>query len=167
MTDILTPTLPGAIPGLLRRGSPVFYRDEESSWTVLCIDGDEVCAAPVGEVPLGLWGMCDDFTLDLTDATGRAHATWFLARSRVLNWSGRSMVAGWEWCESRSCWTLTLGQTFCRRDFRGNLPGYSDHRECLADLDPDDPRTLPDGSRWVDAEALRRICLHVAEVANA
>jgi hypothetical protein len=32
----------------------------------------------------------------------------------------------------------------------------------LATLDPNDPRLLPDGSRWVDAEALRLVCLHVA-----
>ena len=34
----------------------------------------------------------------------------------------------------------------------------------LADLDPNDDRRLPDGSRWVDAEALRRVVLHVAGV---
>jgi hypothetical protein len=34
----------------------------------------------------------------------------------------------------------------------------------LADLDPNDVRLLPDGSRWVDAEALRRVVLHVAGV---
>lgn len=72
-----TLTLPGDIPGLLRRGSPVLFRDECSDWTVLCVDGDEVCAAPAGEVPLGLWEMSDDFALDLQDPTGRAHAAWF------------------------------------------------------------------------------------------
>jgi hypothetical protein len=37
----------------------------------------------------------------------------------------------------------------------------------LADLDPADPRLLPDGSRLVDALALRRVVLHVAEVTPA
>ena len=32
----------------------------------------------------------------------------------------------------------------------------------LNDLDPNDSRTLPDGSLWVLAEAMRRIGLHVA-----
>ncbi len=32
----------------------------------------------------------------------------------------------------------------------------------LSNLDPSDPRLLPDGSRRVDAEALRLVCLHVA-----
>lgn len=32
----------------------------------------------------------------------------------------------------------------------------------LADLDPHDPTPLPDGSRRVDALALRSVCLHVA-----
>ena len=37
----------------------------------------------------------------------------------------------------------------------------------LAHLDPTDPRTLPDGSRWVDAEALRLVCLHLMEATDA
>jgi hypothetical protein len=36
----------------------------------------------------------------------------------------------------------------------------------LDDLDPEDPRLLPDGSRWVDAEALRRVVCHVAGVVS-
>ena len=180
MTDILTPTLPGSIPGLLRRGSPVFYRDEESSWTVLCIDGDEVCAAPVGEVPLGLWGMCDDFTLDLTDATGRAHAAWWLAGAlypecpptdgAAVAWQlfpGQQPSSGWwlRYCaRGDSSGSTTVSPTFSGR---WNPRMWSQHIPALAPLDPDDPRLLPDGSRWVDAEALRLVCLHVAEVANA
>ena len=36
--------------------------------------------------------------------------------------------------------------------------------ELLLDLDcrESNAAVLPDGSRWVDAEALRRICLHLA-----
>lgn len=71
-------TFPGDVPGLLRRGSPVFYRDEESWWTVLCIEGDEACAAPVGMVPLGAWGHLSDFALDLSDPTGQAHLAWWV-----------------------------------------------------------------------------------------
>ena len=71
-------TLPGDIPGLLRRGSPVLYRDEESWWTVLYVDDDEACASPGDEAVIGLWGMLDDFALDLSDPTGRAHAAWWV-----------------------------------------------------------------------------------------
>ena len=41
----------------------------------------------------------------------------------------------------------------CDEPFDGVVPA-------LANLDPNDPRLLPDGSRWVDAEALRLVCLH-------
>ena len=174
MTLILT--LPGSIHGLLRRGSPVFYRDEESSWTVLWIDGDEGCAAPVGEVPLGLWGMGDDFALDLTDATGRAHAAWWLA-ANLPAWARPAKdptSAAWVGClstdggaDSRDAGhaVATLRYDNSRAHWY-RLRGPDPISDALRHLDPDDPRTLPDGSRWVDAEALRRICLHVAGVAN-
>ncbi len=34
--------------------------------------------------------------------------------------------------------------------------------EALGALDPLNPRTLPDGSRWADAMALKLVCEHVA-----
>jgi len=36
----------------------------------------------------------------------------------------------------------------------------------LADLDPEDPRLLPDGSRYVDALALMLVCRHLAGVTH-
>jgi hypothetical protein len=43
--------------------------------------------------------------------------------------------------------------------------GWTASEDPLADLDPNDDRLLPDGSRRVDAEALRRVVLHVAGLA--
>jgi hypothetical protein len=88
--------------------------------------------------------------LDLTDATGRVHATWcwrlrYCPAVPLDHWMRRSPELGGGY----------------------SLAGWADHPEypdLLSDLDPDDPRTLPDGSRWVDAEALRRVVLHVAAV---
>ena len=37
----------------------------------------------------------------------------------------------------------------------------------LDGLDPNDPTLLPDGSRWVDAEALARVLLHVLAAGGA
>ena len=79
MTDL---TLPGSIPGLLRRGSPVL---EGATECVIVSIGDvddagvpyamaaECVAEHVNCCPLG------DLSLDLADATGRAHAAWWLS----------------------------------------------------------------------------------------
>ena len=40
----------------------------------------------------------------------------------------------------------------------------SDHKLLKAAEAVEDVRRLPDGSRWIDAEALRRVVLHVAGV---
>jgi len=77
--------------------------------------------------------------LDLSDATGRAHAAWWY-RARI----GQQKFA--------TVLEIPLLEDWKRDD------------TMLSDLDLDDPRALPDGSRWVDAEALRRVCLHVAEM---
>ena len=80
-------TLPGDIPGLLRRGSPVFWRDEETPHVVLHADAVSVFAAPVSMPSIGVQDHPDAFALDLTDATGRFHAAlWLLAD---LNAAGR------------------------------------------------------------------------------
>ena len=115
--------LPGGIPGLLRRGSPVIGAISNAPGVVVEIEeGRAVIGRWFGGAacilgPIYLGGIY----LDLTDATGRAHASW---------------------------WTLDR--------FPSGGP------DMLEGLDPDDPRTLPDGSRWVDAEALRRVVLHAA-----
>jgi len=136
-------TLPGSIPRLLRRGSPVTYNG--GAWLVVAMgewdNGDEgVQIARIGEHT-----VCPiDFTaLDLSDPTGRAHAAWWLLQNpgfagRILSMSPLG-VSAWWWYRS----------------------GVYMHA-VTADLDPDDSRLLPDGSRWVDAEALRRVVLHVA-----
>lgn len=125
-------TLPGKFQRLLRRCSPVRGDDRlvlESGvgiWCVQHVDANSV----------KLWGLLypvlsSRLELDLENATGRAHASWWL------------FVPG--------CMTLTLA-VINRVD--GEI------KEACAHLDPDDPRLLEDGSRWVDAEALRLVCLH-------
>lgn len=79
--------LPGDIPGLLRRGSPVQFRDEDTPWTVAWVDGDRACATPLDTVPLGMWGSLSDFSLDLSDPTGCVHAAWWLS-GKMINGTG-------------------------------------------------------------------------------
>ena len=151
MSDDLT--LPGSIPGLLRRGSPLL-----DGAVVVSIDGDGAIACRDEESDdQGVYHnvrseWLPDLALDLSDATGRAHAAWWLARE-AKNWPGEPVYSDAAWM---------------RRDNLvrawGMGPGHwwpVTHR-AFAGLDSADPRTLPDGSRWVDAEALRRVCLHVA-----
>ncbi len=135
MTDL---TLPGTIPGLLRRCSPVVRAD--GSRFVLEY-GDEAYIRGARHP-----------SLDLTDATGRTHASWWW---RLAYLKDRDLPA--------EHWTRTAPDFGGGYGFLG-FSRFDDYRATLADLDPDDPRTLPDGSRWVDAEALRRVVLHVAEV---
>jgi len=67
-----------------------------------------------------------------------------------MHWCARAVVGGGSL--TGTWWTGSDGSP---------LP-----RALLADLNPNDDTRLPDGSRRVDAEALRRVVLHVAGVTN-
>jgi hypothetical protein len=153
-------TLPGSIPGLLRRGSPALVSLHLKARAVtihgirdglawFASDGcDTVVVASISVL-----------ALDLTDATGRAHAAWWLdeygGRWTVLQ-AGRR---GAELLRLLECAEASRFHTREEAEQRGKV------RMALAGLSPSDSRLLPDGSRWVDAEALRRVVLHVAEAA--
>mgnify|MGYP003559035193 CR=1 FL=1 len=160
-------TLPGTIPGLLRRCSPVTSEDGSARGLIYAMPG-YYRAYP------DWWGVnwnyllqpCDAtrLHLDLTDPTGRAHAAWWLVRSHhpqggTALW--RVADAGLRW------WRLSWVST----GWGGNDGGLGSEVYAPLDvpaldhLNPDDTR-LPDGSRWVDAEALRLACLHVAGVSS-
>lgn len=90
MSDLdrgLLSSLPGDIPRLLRRGSPVHWRDEQTPFVVAWIgpwpdadleDGAIVQAAPCGYGLISVEDTARNFALDLTDPTGRAHAAWWV-----------------------------------------------------------------------------------------
>jgi len=174
-------TLPGTIPNLLHRTSPV----------VLDFDGKLVLGVIVGtddrpenqrvgpwlvatvedwpDFPLEVEDMtrsCSEaeLSLDLTHETGRAHARKWLARRFNL-----PTEQGTRWRQHRReyiedpRWVIEGSNANSSQDFGwpkfGNLLVPS-----LAGLDPDDPRTLTDGSKWVDVEALHRVCLQVASL---
>ena len=173
MSDL---TLPGSIPGLLRRCSPIVVHGAgllDSAGRQLAafrsqVVGVKQYAPGNGTVSLVVprsvdWPREDEdgdhdcchwdwAALDLTDATGRAHAAW--------------------WCDERLCEGGIDSEGVCQhelfcltvRPHDGVVEVQNGLFYIFDDiiLDPDDPRTLPDGSRWVDAEALRLVCLHVA-----
>lgn len=101
--------------------------------------------------------------LDLTAASGRAHAAWWLADQLASDPMGMDTYSPFfdavAWAnEGDDDEGAFLGWML-------NAPAGRWHflsLDCLHDLDPYDPHLLEDGSRWVDAEALRLVCLHVA-----
>lgn len=153
-------TLPGTIPGLLRRGSPVIApvsKRVRVPGRRALVEGEHL---DTGLVLLADGALEDasDLRLDLTDATGRAHAAWWL-EGQAPRW--RTMMAGrlgGEMLRLLECVETHKFLGSDEREARGRV------RLVLNDLDPNDPRLLPDGSRYVDAEALRRVVLHVAGV---
>jgi len=171
-------TLPGSIPGLLRRCSPVINtgvlrakfmeegiivsRVERRKGIEVAFDNDE-----------SLMSRQEQFALDLEDPTGRQHAIWWLAENAISKAGKLAFVSlthirfatGWY-----NRWNLMAD------DFRNEIDGtemisfwkydgslYNIAIESLKDLDSGNETKLGDGSLWVDAEALRRICLHVAK----
>lgn len=158
-------TLPGDIPGLLRRCSPVVTTQAAlgvpvGTRTVVCADvrtepGPAYARVLIDNSGPGL-GL-SMLALDLTDATGRAHAAWWLGYMRGL---GEALCTRTQLEHDGEGWSIEVDGS------RWSWGPYGDefmtHVPALAGLDPSDPRLLEDGSRWVDAEALRLVCLHVA-----
>ena len=112
--------------------------------------------------------------LDLEQATGRVHAAWWLSAH-----GGPTLrrQAGWPvevvaFVQGSYGWVLT--------GLRSNHTGWAGHQPrglqvgpgprvlaCLAGLEPADPRTLADGSLWVDAMALKLIVEHMWKALRA
>jgi hypothetical protein len=162
-------TLPGDIPGLLRRGSPVWRARAVGGLRCVCLTGAEGTAAVVLAARSDKcteWYKSTELVLDLSDPTARLHALLWLATQKVatidavaddmtgpivdaIYWAW----AGWEDDTGAPLgWELNL---WSARYFFLN-------DDVLVDLNHRDVDTLADGSRAVDAEALRRIVLHVA-----
>jgi len=95
-------TLPGDIPGLLRRGSPILYTEALIPGVVLALIAEELgefSDPPILSVALFgqhvvkdgcidiVWRDRRHLTIDLTDPTGRAHAAWWVgARIDLTVW---------------------------------------------------------------------------------
>ena len=129
--------------------------------------------------------------VDLTDATGRAHVAWAIAAhcahptslARRLAPIDPALVC-WRYNSSpcdrgEYAWDLSWEARRTRVFRRGTMPISESRRglyfvpqplvggwphkviPSLVGLDPCDDTRLPDGSRWVDAEALRLVALDV------
>lgn len=149
--------LPGNIPGLVQDGSPVAWRGQ-AGWTVVRVRHEAhdamIAHKWTGEVR---WVSLDDLELDLEQRTGRTHALWSL-----MSAMGRGVDPYVEWRHiGNGRWTASRFLEFRVPGRCVNRAGADAEMSALADLDPYDPYTLADGSRWVDAEALRRVRWHI------
>ncbi len=81
-----TLTLPGTIPGLLRRGSPLLAHRLGGNFPGVTTHIKHY-GNPMVYLDEGLLVEClpEHVALDLTDPTGRAHAAWWLVAGRA--WS--------------------------------------------------------------------------------
>jgi len=99
-------TLPGDVPGLLRRGSPVFWTTPRGQILSLGCSGSPRNDGMVGVA--GFMRRVEDLALDLTDPTGRIHALWWwdqysvAKRTAFLDAAGVS-VERWQYIEGLVC----------------------------------------------------------------
>lgn len=146
---------------------------------VLCVGVDKYSTyvADGTDDPKGSPWSHRHLALRLDLEPGRACAAWWLAQ-QVPALKGRGTGAAFSFYhrgrggKGSPGWMLTLlginrdKDVFNRETlFAPNFDGWQNYiltRPVLSGLDSDDPRTLADGSRWVDAEALRRLVLDAA-----
>ena len=173
-------TFPGSVQGVLRRCSPVRVDNTDDppfdavvdriTWHDPPHNGVAVVTAPLSVVR---WFLDDDeppsfhvdwLSLDLTDATGRFHLRKWIGeqvRSIGIEWGCCSVAIGGDgvyWMLGGVAFHCLDGITFRCLDAK-RVPA-------LATIDPNDDRRLPDGSKVVDALALRLVGLHVAGISE-
>ena len=186
-----------AIADVLRFGTPVRSNNPERTYkgqaVILSVDPgrQEARVAYARDIFPPEWVSLDDIALDLTDATGRAHLAWWVARY-FLSADGPPtpgcymQVTSSLWSFDGGAWILAL-LAQPERHMRGHrltpvgatetfeFPAHGKQRHeygvpvgwhwssvpALATLDPNDPRLLPDGSRLVDALALSMVGRHL------
>lgn len=144
-------TLPGEIPGLLRRGSPVQVRDVGRFYLV---SWDDRTALVVGTTQEVYVESIHGVGLDLSATTGRFHAALWLANRHFGGFKADAAM----FVPSNGGWTLLANNAHA--SFKARIGRRK--AAFLRDLDWQDQRAFPDGSRWVDAEALRRLVLAAA-----
>lgn len=163
-------TLPATIPGLLRQCSPVRIDSDPDTGVVLALYAPGAGGASYDRAEVGIPDALHNgypavvrpyalprLSLDLRCDTGRAHAAWWLGKPgcstpRTFAHGRRRVVC---------LWVYAIPYIAHRGGCGRLINQGAVIVPTLADLDPDDPRLLPDGSRWVDAEALRRVALRV------
>ena len=154
-----TPTCPATLE-MLRKGSPVITHDGPG--VVLYVDGDAVLVYVERLHAIAVFSA-DALEMDLADATGRAHVAWWLGAQFGLSLP----PLAWWWSAPRAGGLFVVGDTNEGRAEFGPpsdsplSPGWWVLVPALAHLDPTDDTRLPDGSRLVDALALKAVVEHL------
>ena len=149
MDDLAIPNPP---QGMLRKGSPVVV---DGVWGVIVQRYDDCWHVATWDSRTALFVKHHRPVLDLTDVTGRAHAAWWaLGSTDARHWEALHIGV--------ALWIAPVNETDRIMMWRILRKAGRIH-DLLNHLDRADPRTLLDGSRWVDAEALRLVCLHLME----
>jgi hypothetical protein len=157
-------TLPGSIPGLIRPCSPVRYDDLR--YVVVSLDLSTAWIARDGTVVSAQRVRLSELSLDLTDRTGRYHASLYWLR-RLLRPPISTVTGTGDGRLSRmhspAVTYLSWGELHAVAH-RVARPSYL--REAVvvpefADLDPSDTTRLPDGSSVVATVGLRMVCEHL------
>jgi len=161
------------IPDILRVGTPVWVRglplrltggQEAVHGVVLEVRERAECDILVAVSLRGcFWWPKENLGVRFNDATGRAHAAiWWLA-SQIFR---VQPIERWAWQHQygEREWGITHGYYPNQTDMQWWAP-YENFGggvvAALAELEPDDPQLLEDGSRRVDALAQKAVCLHV------
>jgi len=159
-------TLPGTIPGLLRRCSPVLDPINNRTGLVMGVPAGtaRVCMVAVDSPAIVTGYHAEQLHLDLSDATGRTHACWWLSE-KLGSDERTSPFAVWQYDigpedPDGGMMFLFGAQDVAPSETTAEWIDLIDDMDCRES----NTRTLEDGSRWIDVEALRRICLHVAGV---
>jgi hypothetical protein len=137
MSIVDPPLLPGNIPGLLRPGSPIWWRGGETGIVYRLGRHEDIYFAADDTLHHKDLDSCVQHTglsLRLDDITGRTHANW---------WIGKRNNGP----DSKSLW-MSVRLEIEEEGLK------SPHR---------DDRLLPDGSSWIQAEIQRRVVLKLAE----
>lgn len=172
------PRLPGLVDGLVRRCSPVTFWSFRNGATLPYLGVVAEVDSSAGRATVGGLGALvgsrwlDELELYLGDMTGRLHAVAWIMEGLRKRPGPPSTSLGFRWDPHRGLWfahdELTrwffgpVGDEHGVWAQDGVYEPAGDVVPFLDDLDPHDDTRLPDGSRWVEAEALRRVVLWLA-----
>ena len=131
-----------ALPSVVRTCTPVLVGIGRMGGVVHAIEHGRAILTNCDN-PVRL-GVDSPMSVDLTDATGRMHLLWAIMAAEGVDTSGMA-------------WTHVLDRSVVLRSVEFNVMPC----RALLGLDNSDDTRLPDGSRWVDADALRLVGLHV------
>lgn len=150
---------------LLRKGERVTVIEVTDTFARVALRSSMVAPATGSASWLTYVVEVSALEMDLTDATGRAHATWWVA-SQVPECT--SLAPIWTPLSGPSRASLEVSWMMMGEDedvgFTACVEALAFQHyivPALADLDPTDDTRLPDGSRVVDALALKAVVEHL------